>query len=753
MNGQMVASLKLTLQDDLTAGLNGLKNILSGLRDAGRGLTLGKLGESGAANALRTISHEALGLVGHLKAIVTNADGAHAALSRIKTAVGGWASRTFGPESRIGALGAAAQGFSVFEPMQNYAEYQAQALRAAMIEGFSGSAANTEAARLMTVFAHEATATAQFSSSIAETQIDLLRTGMSQAQVAQWLPVHSRAATAFGVDPAILSPATYALATSFGIQGDEQEKGALAALALAAQSGRFGVGDFARELPGIAGLFSGWHMTGRGNEDLALASLETVMKYAPDPGSGAADFSDLLTFLGSRTAARSLALEGRGMAPATKQMLEQYHVTGINLPDILAGARKSGSNPLLAVLDAVQNEVRNLPPDVRMQVLGAFFGNQQSALGARALMDHRADLTALTGRLDATGGNYLDAQFNTAMGSPKKKLDLAQERLTQLVRQAGEGFLPVLSGVNWGLSHFLGLLDRLDGTLPGVKSEFLGLVGWTLALGTALGTIGFVWPAVAAGANLVWGALRLGWSALRGAWTGINFVVDALAGVLGVSTAVAAAIVAGVVLIAAAAYDIYKNWGRFRGFFVEMWHGVEGAFNGFVEFLTGVFTLNLRQAFTGWQKTWDGIGRIIEGALGVVKQLFIDLFKLLDSWTGGAILSTLHAIGDAVGGIINKIHEWIELLKNSAVGRLLGVNDKPAPAGGGAQTPGPAGISGMDPSGGAWLLPQMPQGKVAVEVGVDPNARPIITKVQSNSPSVQAKAAPNVNPGPTLGRD
>lgn len=743
------AALELRLEDKLTAGLNSLKGILSGLRDAGRQLTLGRLEQGG--DVLRRVSSEAVSLVGHLKHIVTNADAAHAALGRMGTAVSNWSSKTFGPESRIGALGAAAQGFSVIAPMREYASFENIARHSAITEGFSGAAANAETQRLMAMFQKDALEAKQSSTSIAQAYQDLIQTGMTPEMAEKLLPIHSRAATAYNIDPEALGHAVAALQMNLGI-GENDMAGALASMALASKSGRFKVEDFSRFLPGITGNLSSMGMKGRGAADLAFAALETIMKNSADPSTGATDFADFMNYISSPTAARAMAFESKGLGAEARRFIEKHNLSGLDLYAVKDDARAKGIDPITAILGTLQAKFKGLPPDVMRDALGAFFHNQQARDAVMALLQHKDDLLSLRAKLGGADTAMMGRDYATAADAPQKNLDLAMEQLTQLGRTAGNGFLPILLLINSGLSKFNGLLNGLDHMLPGVKSDFLLLVGGTLSFGAAVGAIGFVMPTVIAGANMLWGVLRGGWSVLRLLGNAGMFVIDALAGVLGVSTVAAGAIIGAVLLIAAAAYDIYANWDQFKGYFETMWQGVEDVFNGFKEFLFGVFNLDLDRAIAGWQQMMHGAGEIFGGALDIIKQLFLDLFNTVDGWTGGALLGTFHAIRDAVGGIIDKIREWIELLKNGAVGRLLGVSDKPAAAGdkpaGGADDAGALAGAGLDPSGLGLL---MPSGKVSVTVGVDDSGKLVVKQASSDSASVKVNA-PAVNPGQTLGR-
>jgi hypothetical protein len=325
---------------------------------------------------------------------------------------------------------------------------------------------------------------------------------------------------------------------------------------------------------------------------------------------------------------------------------------------------------------------------------------------------------------------------------------MIQENLDELGQTLGRGFLPILKLINGGLQGFLGWLDRLDAKMPGLEDRVLLVVGAVLAFTAVLGAIGVVGPPVAAGFSLLGGAVSLVWRGALLLWPVLQFVVGALAAVLGVSAGVLVAIAAIAAVFVGAGVDIYEHWDRFAGFFEEMWQGVKDIFGGFIEFLQGIFTGNMGEAWAGIKRIWSGLTEFFGGLWGTAKQLFLDFVGTLDGWTGGTITRAFHAIGDAVSSVLDKIHELIQALKNGSLGRTLGLSDKPAAAG---ASDAPAfGGAGFDPSGGSYLLP--PSGNVHVQIGLDPDGKLVVKNAQSDSKAVTV-TAPDIDAGATLGRD
>src|SRR6185437_8912491 len=121
------------------------------------------------------------------------ADRAWSAIKRMGSATVEWGKKTFGPQSRVGAFGALAEGYSVIAPVRAYADFEDIARRAAITKGLSGAAVGAETKRLMSFFQRDALETGQSSQSVAEAYLDLIQSGLSPKLSEKLLPIHSRA--------------------------------------------------------------------------------------------------------------------------------------------------------------------------------------------------------------------------------------------------------------------------------------------------------------------------------------------------------------------------------------------------------------------------------------------------------------------------------------------------------------------------------------------------------------------------------
>ena len=727
----------LDFQDKLTAGLNKITTLFSQLGNLGKKLSLGKL-ENGADTLDRTAT-SADGLKRSLMGVVATADRAWTALKRMGEAPVQKVKNALSHQGSIGAVGAAVEGYSVIEPIRQFADFENIARHSAITKGMSGPALEAETRRLMGVFRKEALETGQSSESIAQAYQDLIQTGLKPELAEKLLRPHSRAATAYNITPEALGHAVGALSMNMGI-GDEDMAGALASMAQASKEGRFKVEDFSRFLPGITGSMSKLGMTGRGNADLAFAGLETVMKNSSDPSSGATNFKDFLDYIVSPMAAHSFALDSRGMSEPMKNVLKKYNITGVDLPKMLEDAREQGVDPMSAVLGKMQTMTAGLPPEAMAEVIGAFFHNQQARDAVVAMLMHSGDMMSLLKKLNGSSAGTADTDFTSAIAAPKKKLDLLKEGLLQLVYDVGDAFTPIVLVLLHALEMVRDALATLDGVFPGLSSKVLLGVGCFLLFGAAVTAIGMVAPAVAAGFGLMTSMFQLFLVPLQYAWAGVVFLMEALGAVIGVSAGVAAAIVAVALLFAAIAFDIYANWGEFAGFFRALWDGVVDIFMGFLRFLGGFFLGDADMAIAGLKQMWNGLSEFFGALWNIVRQLFSDFSDWVDGWTGGAMTATVGAIKSAWGGlsawfsdlwasITKPFDDFVASIMNSPVAHLLGLSAAPQ-----LQRPGtaPDGTDMTDPAMASLATTQQVTGSIMV--GVDPaNGQLRITKTRASA--------------------
>ena len=755
MANNMTAALIFTLNDRLTAGLNRFKQQFESLRDLGKSLGLGKL-ENGAGILDRTAS-AARSLTSSLHGVVGMADRAWAAIKRMGSGAAEWGKRTFGPMSNVGALGAAAQGISVAVPVMMYASFEDTLRHIAITKGLSGTAVDPEIKRLKRLIDREALEGSQSSEFTAATYYALQTGGAGTSdQIEEALRAHGRAATAYKTDYEVFTPVTLALMKNFKIFGDDLAR-SLSAVGQASKEGQLKITDFASVLPQVAGAMNTAGMTGFANANLAMAMLQTIRTDVGEAGQAGTDFNEMLSSMYTSQGQKGFALEGKGSTGkgpgsfvgerARALMKKATGSEGIDISTMIDEGAKQGIGPIDVVLRKLTDIKSKLSAHEFSDLLSQMFTNEGARKGWQAAINHYEKLMSLRDELDRIDASKAATDFGTASAGPEAGVRRAEEGGTQVARRVGEGFAPLLTPLNAALGGILSATDKLDDKLPGLGNDVLMVAGGLLSLAVVMGVIGMAAPAVAAGWAILTGLLSGALGVVRFVVSGFALLAEVLGGILGVSATVAVVILAVAAVLVGAAVDIYENWDRFSGYFDELWQGVKDIFLGFLQFIGDMFTGDLDAAWRAIKRIFSGFGEYFGGILGIAKQLFLDFVGVLDGWTGGAVIATLHAIRDAVGSVIDKVHEWIKLLKNGPLVRLLGrPDDRPGDAG----TPD-VGTGGLKGTSDFSNLPGAANANVNIVIGWDDFGRPMVVRAKSDSPAVQVPA-PNINPGQTLGR-
>ena len=92
----------------------------------------------------------------------------------------------------------------------------------------------------------------------------------------------------------------------------------------------------------------------------------------------------------------------------------------------------------------------------------------------------------------------------------------------------------------------------------------------------------------------------------------------------------------------------------------DVWNGIKGIFNGFMTFLTGVFTGN-------WKKAWSGIVSVFEGVRNNIKAIINGILGLIESLANGVINGINFVIG-ALNGLSFDIPDWVPLIGGETFG-------------------------------------------------------------------------------------
>ena len=592
MTTALTASLRLSLEDKLSGGLGRLTGLLDKLGRIAKGLSFNDIGR-GAANIDRaTKASSALSHALHgVKRAGGEAVGAIERLgragSRIAHRVGG-AAKSYG--EKVGAVGAAVGGYSLYEPIEQYAGFENTLRHVAITEGKSGKAVGVEVARLTKMLDAEALRTGQRSEELAAAYSFLITTGMKASVVDKLMPAHAMAATAYNVPSDSMGQAVFALHDSMKI-AEQDMPAALAAMARAAKEGHFNVESFSRFLPLIGGRLNMLGMTGRGSADASFAALETVVKNSADPGTAATNFGDLLHYMTSPIAVRS------------------FKKQDIDLPKMYAEAQAKGINPLYAFLGKLDSLIKGKGDVQAALTLGKLLHNQQAGDAALSLAKHKDAFLALTKLLDRVDDTTIKTDYTTARDAPYRQLETSKEGGTQTVRELGRAFTALLVPINFVESTLLEVFSYLDEHVPGATDVVLGLAGGFIAVSAAIGTIMLLMPGMAAAFALVATQMAALWNlnAVVAFRLAMIALAEPIAALLGITVGWVGVLA---VAIAGAVYLIYRYWRPITAFFRRLWPGIVAtakrewlAFGQFFEGLLGT-----------WAKAWQ---RFAEGLAGI----------------------------------------------------------------------------------------------------------------------------------------
>ncbi|WP_392336534.1 phage tail tape measure protein [Loktanella salsilacus] len=253
------------------------------------------------------------------------------------------------------------------------------------------------------------------------------------------------------------------------------------------------------------------------------------------------------------------------------------------------------------------------------------------------------------------------------------------------------------------LAGGVGRMMSVTGSAAAAVADLVG--GWDnfgviiagLALGRSIVAVGRFAGAVG----------QLGWALIRLA--GAGPLVSGALRMIG-SALLANPIGLAVAAIAGGAYLIYKNWDKVGPWFSNLWDGVRRTFGGVVDFVVGVFTLDMDRAASGIKAVWSGVSDFFttyldgianafrwtwDGTIGPVVEKLAATDGVQSAWqtvktTVGAVLDWLSekfaAVWEGISPVIDGL-KWVGEKGAAAISALPfgkdagSVMDGPAPVG------------------------------------------------------------------------
>ncbi len=607
--GTMEAQLTLKFEDLVSPALKSLLEKFAQLRQLGERLGLGGLPKG--AKAVSELTQQTTRLNREMETVGSSAGKAlgkiESVWTRLKSAMG-LASRETeqlnkrlnqaggrGVVQRSGALanavGAAVSGATFLAPIEASADYDFKLRHTAITEGFSGQGAEDEIKRLGKMFQKEALETGQSSTSIAAAFQDLIQSGLTREQAEGVIGAHSRAATAYGIDPEAMGHAVFAMRKNMGID-DETMQQALGGLAQASKEGLFKMGDFSAYLTGQSGQAAALGMTGlKGVGDLAALN-EVVSQRTTDPAQAGQWVASALGYINT---------------PATAHSFKK---AGIDLNGEMRKNMAGGMNQFDSFLKIIKDATNGLTGRARSEKLGAMFGRGEERQVWQAVLDMQQEFEERRQKYAGVSKEQAGTDFNTAFQGVGVQMTMLKETTLQITRAFGDEFVPVLRVVNTGLGKMLGLVQWAKQEWPQTTHYIMMGTGAIIVLAAALGAAAFVVPILSAGFGV-------------------------LASVLGVVFSPITLVIAAIAAVAALAYLIYENWDRVGPWFRELWDGIVARFQQTV----AEFAAAGRAVVDAIKAAFDGLVEWFSGLWSQIATKFKEmvmgpLSALKNGWVG-----------------------------------------------------------------------------------------------------------------------
>lgn len=231
-------------------------------------------------------------------------------------------------------------------------------------------------------------------------------------------------------------------------------------------------------------------------------------------------------------------------------------------------------------------------------------------------------------------------------------------------------FGPMVAGIALIVISIAGLITALND----IKENGLNAQNTCLLLVSAFGlVVGTFMAFGAVAASVVAGILLISAGIADLINNGVNLkngilivsgVFLALVGIVGAVVAAIAALIAGLVLIIAADWENFKQtvWEPIKEWGMELWEnfkqigeGLQEIFQGVLDFLEGVFTLNWKKIWNGIKKFFIGVWDVIVGSLKASVNLLIGALNTVYN----AICGVINACIEAINKISFTVPDWV----------------------------------------------------------------------------------------------
>jgi TP901 family phage tail tape measure protein len=399
--------------------------------------------------------------------------------------------------------------------------------------------------------------------------------GLDPRQAVEMMTPIGRAATAYKAEIADLASASFAAHDNLKVPLEDTAR-MIDVMAQAGKSGAFEVKDMAAYFPTLTAAYQGLGQTGVAAGGDLSAALQIVRKGAGDSATAAGNLNNILQKITS---------------PATVRAFKKM---GVDLPNSLKKLYAEGKTPIEAI-----SELTNKTLKGDLSKLGYLFEDAQVQQGLRPLIQNMEEYRRI--RAEAMGAKgTTDTDFADRLNDSAEKTKRWTITSQRLSRTLGGMLMPTINALSDRASAFLERANAWAEANP------------QLAKGAAIAA------GVLAALFLVLGGGAIAIAGILAPFAALTFVAGAFNIAMLPMIGIVAAVIAGIALLAGAAYLLYSNWGGISAWFSGLWASVKS--------ISATAWADISTAFDG-------------GLWGVLAMLF--------RW-GGAALGALWSIGSAL---------------------------------------------------------------------------------------------------------
>ncbi|BCA60230.1 phage tail tape measure protein [Sphingomonas sp. HMP6] len=451
-----------------------------------------------------------------------------------------------GGASAIGV--GASLGRPLIEGVQQASAFEASMTTIAQKANLTRREATALGKQVLTV----ARATNQLPTAIQEGMDTLSGFGLDPRRAAAMMQPIGRAATAYKAEVTDLSKAAFAANDNLKVP-IEQTARVIDIMATAGKAGAFEIKDMAGSFPALTAGYQALGQTGLGAVADLSAALQIARKGAGDSETAATNVANIIQKI------------------ASPQTIKAFAKFGIDLPAALKKAYDDGKTPLEAIAELTKKATGG-----DLGKIGFLFEDAQVQQGLRPIIQNLEEYRRIRAEAGAASGtsdkDYAERLKDTA--EKTKRLSINAQALGVTL---GGQLLPTVNAVSDKIASAAERINAWAQRNPGLSKTLMIAAAVLAGLFVVLGIGGIAIAAIMGPiAILNSGLLAMGVSGGL-ASIGLLPIIATVVGVIAVA-----------LLLAGAAYLIYKNWDAITGFFSGIWNRITNAFNIGLTWLKGM---------------------------------------------------------------------------------------------------------------------------------------------------------------------